>query len=153
MLGKAIPALNRAIPAALLCFTPAAAFAQAYPAKLVRLIVGFAPGGPNDIVARGLAQKLSEQAGQQFIVENRPGANTAVATELVSRAAPDGYTVMFVSPGHATNPSMMKLNFDSIRDFAFVTQVADAQNILVVHPSLPVRSVKDLDRVRQSATR
>jgi tripartite-type tricarboxylate transporter receptor subunit TctC len=123
---------------------PAWCSAQSYPAKPVRLIVGFAPGGPNDIVARGLAQKLSEQVGQQFIVENRPGANTAVATELVSRAAPDGYNVMFVSPGHATNPSLMKLNFDSIRDFAFVTQVADAQNILVVHPSLPVKSVREL---------
>ncbi len=144
MPGKAILVFHRAIPAALLCFAPAATLAQTYPAKPVRLIVGFAPGGPNDIVARGLAQKLSEQTGQQFIVENRPGANTAVATELVSRAAPDGYNVMFVSPGHATNPSMMKLNFDSIRDFAFVTQVADAQNILVVHPSLPVRSVKEL---------
>ena len=127
-------------------FTCAAAVsaAQPYPAKPVRLIVGFAPGGPNDIVARGLAQKLSEQTGQQFIVENRAGANTAVATEMVSRAPPDGYVVMFVSPGHATNPSLLKLNFDSIRDFAFVTQVADAQNILVVHPSLPVKSVKEL---------
>ena len=121
-----------------------ATHAQTYPAKPVRLVVGFAPGGPNDIVARGLAQKLSEQTAQQFVVENRPGANTAVATEMVSRSTPDGYMVMFVSPGHATNPSLLKLNFDSIRDFAFVTQVADAQNILVVHPSLPVTNVKAL---------
>ncbi len=135
---------TRALLAALVTCAPAMCAAQPYPAKLVRLIVGFAPGGPNDIVARGLAQKLSEQTGQQFIVENRAGANTAVATEMVSRAQPDGYTVMFVSPGHATNPSLLKLNFDSIRDFAFVTQVADAQNILVVHPSRPVKSVKEL---------
>ena len=142
---------NRAFLAALITSAPTLCAAQAptgsaqpYPIKPVRLIVGFAPGGPNDIVARGLAQKLSEQTGQQFIVENRAGANTAVATEMVSRAAPDGYTVMFVSPGHATNPSLLKLNFDSIRDFAFVTQVADAQNILVVHPSLPVKNVKEL---------
>jgi len=142
--SEAFASIKRAIAAALACCAPAAALAQAYPVKPVRLIVGFAPGGPNDIVARGLAQKLSEQTGQQFIVENRPGANTAVATEMVARAQPDGYIVMFVSPGHATNPSLMKLNFDSIRDFSFVTQVADAQNILVVHPSLPVRSVKEL---------
>ena len=129
---------------ALLCGWTPLSLSQAFPAKPVCLIVGFAPGGPNDIVARGLAQKLSEQTGQQFIVENRAGANTAVATEMVTRAAPDGYTVMFVSPGHATNPSLMKLNFDSIRDFAFVTQVADTQNMLVVHPSLPVKSVKEL---------
>jgi tripartite-type tricarboxylate transporter receptor subunit TctC len=139
-----IHAAKRALLAALLCGVPAVCAAQAYPTKPVRLVVGFAPGGPNDIVARGLAQKLSEQTGQQFIVENRPGANTAVASELMSRAQPDGYMVMFVSPGHATNPSLMKLNFDSIKDFTFVTQVADAQNILVVHPSLPVKSVKEL---------
>lgn len=123
---------------------PALCVAQAYPTKPVRLIVGFAPGGPNDIIARGLAQKLTEQMGQQFIVENRPGANTAIATEMVARAAPDGYIVMFVSPGHATNPSLMKLNFDSVKDFAFVTQVADTQNVLTVHPSLPVHGVKEL---------
>jgi tripartite-type tricarboxylate transporter receptor subunit TctC len=149
---QAITVFNRAIAAALLGCVPLAALAQAtatgsgqaYPAKPVRLIVGFAAGGPNDIVARGLAQKLSEQTGQQFIVENRAGANTAVATEFVARAPPDGYLVMFVSPGHATNPSLMKLNFDSMRDFAFVTQVADAQNLVVVHPSLPVRSIREL---------
>ena len=117
---------------------------QAYPTKPVRIIVGFAPGGPNDLISRALAQKLTEQIGQQFIVENRPGANTAIATEMVARAAPDGYIVMFVSPGHATNPSLVKLNFDSIKDFAFVTQVAETQNVVVVHPSLPVRSIKEL---------
>jgi tripartite-type tricarboxylate transporter receptor subunit TctC len=141
---KGIAMLTRTMSTALLCCVPAVALAQTYPTKPVRLIVGFAAGGPNDIVARGLAQKLSEQTGQQFIVENRAGANTAVATEFVARALPDGYVVMFVSPGHATNPSLMKLGFDSIRDFAFVTQVADAQNLIVVHPSLPVRSIKDL---------
>ena len=144
MVCKAISVLRRTISAVVLCCVPAVALAQAYPSKPVRLIVGFAPGGPNDIVARGLAQKLSEQTSQQFIVENRAGANTAVATEYVARALPDGYIVMFVSPGHATNPSLMKLNFDSMRDFAFVTQVADAQNLVVVHPSLPVRSIKEL---------
>lgn len=121
-----------------------AAAAQSYPVKPVRLIVGFSPAGPNDIIARALGQKMGEQSGYQIVVENRAGANTAIATELVARAAPDGHTLMFVSPGHATNPSLMKLNFDPIRDFAFVTQVADTQNLVVVHPSLPVHNIKEL---------
>lgn len=118
--------------------------AQSYPSKPVRLLVGFAPAGPNDIVARALAQKLAEQTGQQFVVENRAGANTAIASEVLVRSAPDGYTLMFVSLGHATNPALMKLSFDPIRDFAFITQVADAQNVAVVHPSLPVRTLAEL---------
>ncbi len=130
--------------AALICGVPAAAGAQSYPTKPVRLIVGFSPAGPNDIIARALAQKIGEQAGYQMVVENRAGANTAIATELVARAAPDGYTLMFVAPGHATNPSLMKLSFDPIRDFAFITQVADTQNLVVVHPSLPVHNMKEL---------
>ena len=138
MNARQLPALLAAL---LLC---AGASAQNYPLRAVRIVVGFETGGWPDTTARILAPQLSLQTGQQFIVENRAGANTAVATEMVSRAPPDGYVVMFVSPGHATNPSLLKLNFDSIRDFAFVTQVADAQNILVVHPSLPVKSVKEL---------
>ena len=118
--------------------------AQTYPSKPVRLLVGFAPAGPNDIVARALAQKLAEQTGQQFIIENRAGANTAIASELLVRSPPDGYTLMFVSLGHATNPALMKLSFDPIRDFAFITQVADAQNVALVHPSLPIRSLNEL---------
>lgn len=130
--------------AVLMACVPIAGWGQAYPTKPVRFMVGFAPAGPNDIVARALSQKLSEQTGQPFVVENRAGANTAIASELLVRAAPDGYTIMLVSPGHATNPSLMKLSFDPLRDFAFVTQVADAQNLAVVHPSLPVRTVKEL---------
>jgi tripartite-type tricarboxylate transporter receptor subunit TctC len=119
--------------------------AQTYPAKAVRFVVGFPPGGTNDIVARALGQKLTEQLGQQFIIENRGGANTAIASEMFARtAAPDGYTIMLNAPGHATNPSMMKLNFDSIRDFAFITVAAESQNLLVTHPSFPPRTVKDM---------
>jgi tripartite-type tricarboxylate transporter receptor subunit TctC len=122
----------------------AAAFAQNYPTRPIRFLVGFPPGGTNDIVARIVAPKLSEFLGQQVVVENRGGANTAIASELLARAAPDGYTIMLNAPGHATNPSLIKLNFDSVKDFAFITLIAESQNLLVVHPSLPVKSVKEL---------
>jgi len=121
------------------------AFAQtSYPAKPIRFIVGFPPGGTNDIVARVLAPKLGEYLGQQVVVENRGGANTAIASEMFVRMPPDGYTIMLNAPGHATNPSLLKLNFDSIRDFSFITVAAESQNLLVVHPSFPPRTVKEL---------
>jgi len=121
------------------------AFAQtSYPAKPIRFIVGFPPGGTNDIVARVLAPKLGEYLGQQVVVENRGGANTAIASEMFVRMPPDGYTIMLNAPGHATNPALLKLNFDSIRDFAFITLAAESQNLLVVHPSFPPRTVKEL---------
>ena len=124
---------------------------QPYPNKPIRFVVGFPPGGTNDIVARALGQKLTEQMGQQFIIENRGGANTAIASELFAKtAAPDGYTIILNAPGHATNPTLMKLNFDSIRDFAFITTAAESVNLLVVHPSLPARSVKELIAVSKS---
>jgi len=118
--------------------------AQPYPSKPVRFLVGFPPGGTNDIVARALAQKLTENVGQSFVVENRGGANTAIATEIGARAAPDGYTILLNAPGHATNPTLMKLSFDSVKDFAFISLVAEAPNLVVVHPSFPPRSVKEL---------
>jgi len=120
------------------------AHAQPYPSKPVRFLVGFPPGGTNDIVARALAQKLTENVGQSFVVENRGGANTAIATEIGARAAPDGYTILLNAPGHATNPTLMKLGFDSVKDFAFISLVAEAPNLVVVHPSFPPRSVKEL---------
>ena len=120
------------------------AHAQPYPSKPVRFLVGFPPGGTNDIVARALAQKLTENVGQSFVVENRGGANTAIATEIGARAAPDGYTILLNAPGHATNPTLMKLSFDSVKDFAFISLVAEAPNLVVVHPSFPPRSVKEL---------
>ena len=128
-----------------LLFTSALTHAQAYPVKPIRFVVGFPPGGTNDIVARALGQKLTEQMGQQFIIENRGGANSAIASEMFAKtAAPDGYTIMLNAPGHATNPSLMKLNFDSIRDFAFITVAAESQNLLVTHPSFPPRTVKEM---------
>ncbi len=125
-------------------FASGCVVAQNYPVKPIRFLVGFPPGGTNDIVARALAPKLSENLGQQVVVENRGGANTAIATELAARAAPDGHTILLNAPGHATNPALIKLNFDPIKDFAFVTLVAESQNLLVVHPSFPPRNVKEL---------
>jgi tripartite-type tricarboxylate transporter receptor subunit TctC len=118
--------------------------AQGYPAKPIRFLIGFPPGGTNDIVARMMAPKLSEQLGQQVVIENRGGASTAIATELAARSAPDGYTIVLNAPAHATNPSLIKLSFDSVKDFAFITLLVESQNLLVVHPSVPVDSVKAL---------
>ena len=130
---------------AALAVLPDLAIAQApYPSKPIRFIVGFAPGATNDLVARLLGQKLTEQLGQLVVIENRGGANTAIASAQFVRAAPDGYTLMLNSPGHITNPSLMKLDFDSVNDFAFITQIAESVNLLVVHPSLPVKTVKEL---------
>ena len=120
------------------------AMAQTYPVKPIRFLVGFPPGGTNDILARALAPKLSEYLGQPVVIENRAGASTAIATELAARAAPDGYTILLNAAGHATNPALMKLNFDPVRDFAFITLVAESQNLLVLHPSVPARTVKEL---------
>jgi len=133
----------RSLAAALLLATGTCP-AQGYPAKPIRFLIGFPPGGTNDILARALAPKLSEYLGQPVVIENRGGASTAIATELAARAAPDGYTILLNAPGHATNPALIKLNFDPVKDFAFITLLAESQNLLVVHPSLPVRSVKDL---------
>ena len=126
--------------------TAPAGYAQtpSYPSKPIRFLVGFPPAGTNDIVARAVAQKVSENIGQSIVVENRGGANTAIATELGARAAPDGYTILLNAPGHATNPALIKLAFDPMRDFAFITLLAEAPNLLVVHPSLPARNVKEL---------
>jgi tripartite-type tricarboxylate transporter receptor subunit TctC len=121
------------------------ALAQApYPVKPIRFLVGFPPGGTNDIVARAIAPKFSEFLGQSVVIENRGGANASIATALAAQAAPDGYTILLVAPGHATNPALLKLSFDSVSDFAFVTLLAESQNLLVVHPSFPPRTVKEL---------
>lgn len=137
-------ALGAALCAAGCVLIAASAQGQNYPTKPIRFVVGFPPGGTNDIVARVLAPKLGENLGQQIVVENRGGANTAIATEMFVRVPPDGYTILLNAPGHATNPALMKLNFDPIKDFAFITVAAESQNLLVAHPSLPVKTVQEL---------
>ena len=122
----------------------APAAAQSYPAKPVRLIVGFAPGGGTDIMARVISKKLADTWTHALVVENRPGADGSIATELVAKSAPDGYTLVMVSNAHTITPFQRKLGYDAVRDFAPVTLVASNPNLLLVHPSLPVKNVKEL---------
>jgi len=125
------------------CALPA--HAQKYPAKPIRIIVPFAPGGPNDILARLVGQRLAEAWGQQVIVDNRPGASTMIGSDLAAKAAPDGYTLLMVSTSTAVNPSLQaKVPYDTLRDFAPVIQLVSSPNVLVTNPSLPVRSVREL---------
>jgi tripartite-type tricarboxylate transporter receptor subunit TctC len=127
---------------AALCATAAA---QNYPAKTVRMVVGYPPGGPTDVIARLVSQKLTQALGQQVIVDNRPGASGMIGAELTVRAAPDGYTLLMVPVTYAVTPSLFaKMNYDVEKDLAPVAQVAAAPFILVVHPTLPVKTVKDL---------
>jgi tripartite-type tricarboxylate transporter receptor subunit TctC len=118
------------------------ALAQTYPSRPVRLIVGFAPGGGNDIVARLMGQWLSEHLGQPFVIENRPGAGTNVATEAVVNAAPDGYTLLFVAPSAAINATLYEnLNFNFIRDITPIAGIMRIPNVMVVNPSVPAQTV------------
>ena len=124
---------------------PLAAAAQAWPAKPVRLVVPFPPGGATDLLARQLAQRLGDTWGQPLLVENRGGASGAIATEHVARQPGDGYTLLFATAStHAINPAVSKVPFHPIKDFTPVVNVAAAPLGLVVHPSLPARSVKEL---------
>ena len=134
-----------ALPLVLLV-DPTPAHAQAFPNKPVRLVVPFPPGGPLDTVGRALAQKLTEAWGQSVIVDNRPGAGGNIGADLVAKAAPDGYTVvMGALSTHAVNPSLYaKMPYDAVKDFAPITLVAITPNVLVVNPSLPVNSVREL---------
>jgi tripartite-type tricarboxylate transporter receptor subunit TctC len=124
----------------------AVAPAQDYPSKPIRLIIGFPPGGSNDIVARQLAPRLSDALATQVVVENRPGANATIATELVARSAPDGYTLTLASASPlAISPhTYSKIGYDTLRDFAGITTVAMTPELVAVHPALPVRSLKEL---------
>jgi tripartite-type tricarboxylate transporter receptor subunit TctC len=118
--------------------------AQSYPVKPVRVIVGFVPGGGNDVISRLVAQKLSVAFGRQFVVENRPGAGGMIGAELAAKSPPDGYTLFLAGVAtHAINPNLQKsVPYDPVRDFDPVCLMATAPTLLAVHPSLPVRSVK-----------
>jgi tripartite-type tricarboxylate transporter receptor subunit TctC len=129
---------------ALLAVSPLA-YSQQYPSKPIRLVVGFAAGGPSDVAARTIAQKLTEKWGQQVIVDIRPGAGGNIATEIVAKAPADGYTLLEPAFAHAANPFLYsKLPFDAVKDFAPILLFASIANVLVIHPSLPVHSVKEL---------
>jgi tripartite-type tricarboxylate transporter receptor subunit TctC len=123
----------------------AQAGAQAYPAKPIRLLVGSAPGGNLDTVARGVAQGLTDALGRRVIVENRPGANAAIATEYVAKSAADGYTLLMAASTFTNAPSLVRnIPYDAVRDFTGVSLVATIPQMLVVHPSLPVKNVREL---------
>jgi tripartite-type tricarboxylate transporter receptor subunit TctC len=135
-----------AIAAAALCFTVAhAADPARYPVKPIRIIVGSSPGGGGDTMARLVAQPMTTALGQQVVIDNRPGAGGNIGADIVAKAPGDGYTLLFVFSGHVVNPSLYsKLPFDTVRDFAPVTMLSRNESMLVVHPSLPVKSVKEL---------
>ncbi len=119
--------------------------AQTYPVKPVRIIVPTSPGGGNDFVARHIGQKLSERLGQQFLVENRPGAGGTIGTALAAKSAPDGYTLLLGFVGQlAMSPHVEKAGYDPLKDFIGVSLLASSYHVLAIHPSLPVRSVKEL---------
>jgi tripartite-type tricarboxylate transporter receptor subunit TctC len=122
----------------------AGAQAQTYPTKSVRIIAPFAPGGGTDFIARVAAAKLSEAMGQQFIVDNRPGAGGSLGAELGAKAPPDGYTLTLIAGSYAVNPALFKLNFDSINDITPVIQLSQGPFLIVAHPALPIRTAKDL---------
>jgi len=126
-------------------FNADAADHAVYPARPVRLIVPFAPAGSADALARTLQPSLSEALGQPVVIDNRPGASSTIGTEMAARAAPDGYTLVMITTTHTVNPSLLaKLPYDSVKDFSPVSLVVSQPNILVVHPSVPVKSVKEL---------
>src|SRR6266850_4195487 len=129
--------------AALLCACMAQAAAQDYPRKPVRLIVPFAPGGGNDTVARTIAQQMSASLGQQIVIDNRSGAGGVVGAELAAKAPPDGYTLFLGGVGSlAVNPNLhARLPYDPLKDFAPITLIASAPSVLVVHPSVPARTI------------
>ena len=118
--------------------------AQAYPTKTVRIVAPFAPGGGTDFIARVVAQKLTEAMGQPFIVENRPGAGGVTGAEIGAKAPPDGYTYTLISGSYAVNPSLYKLSFDPVNDITAVIQMSQGPFLIVVHPSLPVKTTKEL---------
>ena len=134
-----------ATAAAIAGWASTSACAQQFPAKTIRIVVGYTAGGTADLVSRLVARSMSEKVGQQVFVDNRPSAGGLLANELVANAAPDGYTLLLANSSFAYLPALYtKLNFDTRKDFVPVALVATTQNLLVVHPAVPVKNVKDL---------
>ena len=138
--------MKRLFAALLACIALSCAHAaESYPSKPIRLITPAPPGGATDIMARSLAQKLAEALGQQVVVDNRGGGGTIIATQLTARALPDGHTLLLANAAFGTNPALVKdLPYDTLRDFAPVTLIADSPLVFVAHPSLNVGSIKEL---------
>jgi tripartite-type tricarboxylate transporter receptor subunit TctC len=137
------PAMRRLLGAALSALA-LGAIAQPFPSKPVRIVVPAAPGGGTDILARLLAPELNKQFGQPIVIENRAGGATMIGTEYVARSAPDGHTLVIATTPHAINPTLYKkLPFDPVKDFTMISQLGLTTTVLVVHPSLPVKNVKE----------
>lgn len=131
-----------------LCTT---AFAQSYPTRPIRLVVPYPPGGATDIIARAVGEKVGHALGQQVVIDNRGGGAQIIGTDLVAKAAPNGYTILLASVTHSINPGLQpKLPYDSIKDFSPITLMAAGANVLVVHPSVPARSTKELIALAKS---
>ena len=139
---RVFAAFSALMPALLISAAPAVA--QTFPTKPVRLVVGFSAGGGTDTIARVIGKKLAETWPHALVVENRPGADGSIATEIVANAPPDGYTLVMVSNAYTITPFLRKLAYDPVKDFAPVTLAASTPNLLLVHPTLPVRSLKEL---------
>ena len=147
-MGKSHQAGARAVAVAVLASVTSGAGvapAQAYPAKPIRMLVAVPPGGPADTLARLVAPRLTEALGQTVVIDNRPGANGNIAYETAARAAPDGYTFVLAAAGVAINPSLYReVRFDPVKDFVAITHGISVPNILIVHPSVPAASMKEL---------
>jgi tripartite-type tricarboxylate transporter receptor subunit TctC len=133
--------MRSVILALFLSFASAACWSQAYPARPVRMVVGFAPGGGTDIIARLVAQKLGERWKQAVVVENRLGASGNIGAELVAKSAPDGYTLLLAFSSHASNAALSKLSFDINKDFSAITLVASGPAVVIAHPAVPGKTL------------
>ncbi len=137
--------LSRILLTTTLALAAGAVHAQAYPARTVRIVVPYAPGGNTDFTARSVAQKLTDIFGQQFVVDNRPGGATNIGTELVAKAVPDGYTLLMGGASNAINMSLFaKPPYDTLRDFAMISLCVQGANVLAAHPALPAKNLKEL---------
>ncbi len=136
---------TRVLAAALMCVLGSTAHAQSYPSKTVRIIVPFAPGGGSDFIARQIAPPLTKAMGQQFVVDNRPGAGSTLGSEIALKSPADGYTLLLISGSYTTSPSLYKnLKYDPLNDMASVIQTENGPYVVTVHPSLPAKNVKEL---------
>jgi tripartite-type tricarboxylate transporter receptor subunit TctC len=140
---KAVTAALALCLTGLLVQTPVLA-QGAYPNRPIRIVVPYAAGGPVDVTARVIGERLASYWGQQVVIDNKAGANAALGTEIVARAQPDGYTLLMGAPAHTGNPSLMKLNFDTAKDFIPVSNIIEQPLVIVLHPSLPANNVKEL---------
>ena len=144
MQTKSKPMLAAALIAAVLLCAAGACQAQSWPTKPIRFVVGFPPGGPTDVVGRIIGERLGDNTGQQVVIDNRPGAAGNIGAELVAKATPDGYTMLYASNAIALSPGLYsKLGFDPVKDLAPVTEIGSGSLVFVAHPSLPVTSVKE----------